>query len=351
MKQRRKKRKHVRKQDWLEAGEFAFSRDLKRHRHTDTAISDAAAQLRTTADFEPNAVVLSTSKKHAFVLQDGQERLCLIAENLMDGRASLLVTGDQVLVEESDGEGVVVLVKERATKLSRLVVEHARTREQVIAANVDNLVIVTSVAKPMFKQGVVDRYLISAQIGGVRPILCLNKVDLAEKEPEAIQSYRDMGITVVRTSCATGEGIEALRDAIKGGVSVFAGQSGVGKSSLLNALEPSLGLETQEVSRATEKGKHTTTTARLYDLGDGIRVIDTPGVRALGLWGVSVEEVGFYFPDFAEYAAQCRFRDCTHVHEPDCAVLRAVEDGAISVPRYESYLRILDSVEEQTKRY
>jgi ribosome biogenesis GTPase len=217
----------------------------------------------------------------------------------------------------------------------------------VFAANVDVLVVVASAAKPAFKPGLVDRYLIAAEVGGVEAVLCFNKVDLVDAEPPELQAYRDLGVHVIKTSCETGEGLNELRAALRGKMSIFAGHSGVGKSSLLNALQPDLDLETREISEATKKGKHTTTTARLYQLDDGIRVIDTPGIRALGLWEVSPEEVAYYFPEIAEHGAGCKFRDCTHTHEPKCAVREAVETGAISRHRFESFQRIRESLGER----
>jgi ribosome biogenesis GTPase len=233
-------------------------------------------------------------------------------------------------------------VQHRRTKLSRPAVGH--TREKVIAANIGLVVIVASVAKPAFSPDLIDRYLIAAQAGGAEPVLCLNKTDLVEKEPPLLAFYRDLGIRVIRTSCATGEGISTLREVLAQELSVLAGHSGVGKSSLVNVLEPALNIETQEISESTRKGRHTTSTSRLYVLGSGARIIDTPGIRQLGLWGISPEEVDYYFHELAEAAPRCRFRDCTHVHEPGCAIKSAVDSGAISRARYESYVRIRRSL-------
>lgn len=350
-KKRKKKQRRQRKQDWERHGDTAFSQERKRHLRTDTAISEAAPEPDIPEDFEPNGLVISRSRKWAFVQWDGRDDLCQIRDSLVDRGTSVLAPGDRVLVEEREGEPWVMAVAERASKLSRPGAEGAKVEEQVFAANVDALVVVASTAKPEFKPGLVDRYLIAAEVGGVEPIVCINKMDLVDAEPPEAQTYRDIGLHVIATSTKTGEGLDELREALKHKVSVFAGHSGVGKSSLLNALEPALDISTREISEATQKGKHTTTGARLYELDDGMRIIDTPGIRALGLWQVSPEEVHYYFPEIAEYAAGCKFRDCTHVHEPECAVREAVEAGDIARHRYDSYLRIRESLEEQGPGY
>ncbi len=348
--ERRKKKRRVREKDWDHRHEDAFTHDLRRHRRTDTAISDAAPAPDIPEDFEPNGLVISHSKKWAFVQWDGREDLCRISEYLLERGATILAPGDRVLVEALDGEPWVRAVAPRSSKLSRPGGEHARVSEQIFAANIDVLVVVAAAAKPAFKPGLVDRYLIAAEVGGVVPILCINKMDLVEQEAPELADYRELGIQVIATSCETGEGLDDLRKALRGKLCVFAGHSGVGKSSLLNSLQPELDLATREVSEATQRGKHTTSAARLYELDDGLRIIDTPGIRQLGLWGVSPEEVAFYFPEIAEQAAACKFRDCTHTHEPDCAVRQAVDDGQIPPLRFESFLRIRESLHEALGR-
>lgn len=344
-KKRKKKQRRARNLDWAAQQDRTFSRDLKRHMRTNTAVSDAAPTPDIPENFEPNGLVISRSRKWAFVQWDGREDLCKLTGDL-EKRGAALAPGDRVLVEEMEGEPWVRAVAPRRTKLSRPAMEHAGADEQVFAANVDVLVVIAAAAKPPFRPGLVDRYLIAAQIGGVEPVLCLNKIDLVDDEPPELQAYRDLGVRVVKTSVVTGEGVDELRAALRGKLSVLAGHSGVGKSSLLNALQPDLDLETREISEATKKGRHTTTTAKLYQLDDGIRVIDTPGIRALGLWEVSPEEVAYYFPEIAEHAAGCKFRDCTHTHEPKCAVRDAIESGQISKHRFASFQRIKESLKE-----
>ncbi len=351
-KQTRKKRKLVRSRNWAEERDhdFAFTHDRARHRRAQPAVSDAAARDLNPLprDFTPNAVVINHAKRWAVVEMNGEERLCIIDERLREEESTLLAPGDAVLVEFDGEEAVVRGVAPRRTRLCRPAHEHARIREQVFAANVDVLIVVAAAVEPPFKPGLVDRFLIAAEIGGVAPILCLNKVDLVEQDPAEIALYRGLGIEVIRTSCATGVGIDALRNRMRGKVGVLSGHSGVGKSSLLNALDPALDLETQEISTYSSRGRHTTTAARLFHLEGGIRIIDTPGIRALGLWKVSAGEVAYFFPEIAAFSADCRYRNCTHTHEPRCAVRAAVARGEIPEPRYASYRRIHASLESGT---
>lgn len=346
---KKKKRKQVRTRDWEVAHENAFSHDRARHRRAQSSISDAAVESQALpTDFEPNALVISHSKKWAFVLKDGQEELCLIDEHLKEGSATLLAPGDEVLVEPDEEKWVVRGVGPRRTRLSRPGHEHDHLDEQVFAANIDTLVIVTAAADPPFRPGLVDRYLIAAEVGGVTPIICVNKMDLLEGgEPPELKDYEALGFQVVRTSCETGAGLEALRVALAGKLSILSGHSGVGKSSLLNALDQDLEVHTQEVSGVSHRGRHTTTASRLYELERGIRIIDTPGIRALGVWGVSPEEVAWFFPDLAELGVGCHFRNCSHTHEPGCAVTAALEGGQLTPWRYDSYIRIRQSMEAE----
>ncbi len=350
----KKKRSAVREKDWERHGDTAFSHDLVKHRRAQSKLSATALAAGVAAlptEFTPNAVLITHSKKWAYVqlLDDPgvgeRERLCLIDERLPEGEESLLAPGDRVYVEFEEEDAFVRGVAPRRTTLSRPAGEHDRIQRQVIASNIDLLVVVAAAAQPPFRPGLVDRYLIAAEIGGVTPVLCLNKTDLAASEPEDLRIYRELGLTVCLTSCATGQGLDGLREILQGKTAVLSGHSGVGKSSLLNCLDPELGLHTREVSGQTLKGKHTTTLARLYEIDGGIRVIDTPGIRSLGLWRVTPAEVSFYFPEIAELSAGCRYRNCTHVHEPECGVKSAVEGGALSRGRYESYTRIRASLE------
>jgi ribosome biogenesis GTPase len=228
----------------------------------------------------------------------------------------------------------VSILREKVTAISPRRTTIARThpsnrhRDRVIAANIDILVIVASIDNPQFRPGLVDRYLIAAARGGVRPILCVNKVDL-QTDTSAADIFN---VPVVRCSTLTGDGVDGLRDMLAGSLTVLAGQSGVGKSSLLNALAGEDHARTGAISEDTGKGRHTTTASRLYQLKNGARIIDTPGIREFGLGPITREDLQAAFPEFE--GKQCRFDDCTHRDELDCAVR---EQGG---PRYASYLRL-----------
>ena len=348
MKNKKRGQKIVRTREWRDKYDDSFTHDRKKHRKALGAPAIPFAPPVSSEDIRPNAIVLSHSGHYAFVHHDGQEILCVVDPVLGGPQSTVLAAGDAVMVDFLEGapNPIVRAVVERRSKLSRLAHTHSRLAEQVIAANIDLLVVVASASKPRFKPGLVDRYLITADIGGVTPILVINKIDLVDAEPEEVSEYRELGMEVFDTSCVSGNGVAPLREALAGNLSVFAGHSGVGKTSLLNALDPSLELDTQEVSAANDKGRHTTTGARLHFLQGGVRIIDTPGARNLGIWGVSPEEVSYYFPEIAELATQCRFRDCTHTHEPHCAVQEALESGTMTPRRFNSYLRIRASLQD-----
>lgn len=259
------------------------------------------------------------------------------------GKRDRVVIGDYVDVGNASGEAPVIeAVLPRRTSLSR---RSSRSRfAKVVAANLDRLLVVASVADPPVSRSVIDRMLVMGEGGGMDCRIVLNKVELAGGRALADQlgaAYRRAGYQVVRTSVETGEGIDAFRTLIHSGSSVLAGPSGVGKSSLLNAVDPGLSLRTQEVGRRSRAGRHTTVSSRLITLAGGGRVADTPGFSDAGPGGVAARDLGRYFPDFRPCLGQCRFNDCVHIHEPGCAVLSAVEEGRIERARHESYQAIL----------
>jgi len=233
-------------------------------------------------------------------------------------------------------EGWIERIEARHGLLTRA----SRGRQQVIVANVDQVVFVVSLVEPELKPHLIDRYLASAEQGGIQPILCLNKADRVDPvhyQP-LIGLYSQLGIPVLLTSAATGAGIDRLRRRLIGRTTVFSGQSGVGKSSLLNAIQPGLHLRVREVSEATQKGKHTTTAAELLYLDFGAWVVDTPGIRQFQLWDLLPEEIEGFFPEFRPFVPLCGYPDCTHTHEDRCAIKRAVARRQISSSRYTSYL-------------
>ena len=356
--------------------------DISRHRTI--VLDDAAAPAGAAADAMP-AVDPTASrpgrvlKVHGLLstveLDDGRVVRCTVRrllKSLVTDERSIVTTGDRVWVRPpaavgsgqwavgsetasrdepapapgpiATAEGVIERVEPRRGVLTRA----SRRREHVLVANVDQLVIVMSLVEPDLKPHLIDRYIATAVKGDLAPVLCLNKIDLAD--PAELQpmvgAYSQLGVPTLLTSARTGAGIDRLRGLLRGRATVFSGQSGVGKSSLLNAVQPGLGLRVREVSDVNQKGRHTTTTAELLRLDGGGWVVDTPGVRQLQLWDTTPGEVEGYFRDFRPYVPLCRFPDCTHVHEVGCAVKAAVRRKHISDRRYQSYLGLFHGVGE-----
>ncbi len=257
----------------------------------------------------------------------------------------VVVAGDRVqFLPVNEEEGVIERVEPRHGVISRT----SKKRQHIIVSNVDQLVIVGSAAEPNLKPNLIDRFLVTSEKERSKPLICINKIDLidaADLQP-LVGVYGQMGYEVLLTSAQTGFGIERLKSRLKDRESVIAGQSGVGKSSLLNEIEPDLQLDVREVSRDTQKGKHTTTTARLLPLSFGGYVVDTPGIRQFQLWDVIPEEVAGFYRDVRPYVNLCRFPDCTHTHEADCAVKDAVADGRLDARRYESYCHLFAGAAE-----
>lgn len=262
-----------------------------------------------------------------------------------------VVAGDRVEVERAASGAAAWTIEEvnpRRTALVRRAPGKA-PRPKTIIANVDRIVIVFAVARPEPHLRMLDRFLVLCESSDLDALIVANKVDLTGKDQtRALFSlYEAIGYTVLYTSVPRGEGIAALRDELCGRLSALAGPSGVGKSSLLNAVQPGLGLRVAEVSEAVLKGRHTTVTAELIPLECGGYVADTPGLRELGLWGIEEEELDSYFPEFGAYLGECRYRSsCTHTHEPGCAIKAAAAAGEIHSSRYESYRRLIEGEEE-----
>jgi ribosome biogenesis GTPase / thiamine phosphate phosphatase len=255
--------------------------------------------------------------------------------------------GDRVrYVEADDSRGVIVEVLPRDSKLSRPApVPGQRVFEQVIVSNVDLTLPVFAVASPTPKWGLLDRYLVSAEAAEIQVLIVINKLDLAWKNPlfdEEIEIYRRIGYPVLLVSAATGEGIEELKQALQGKQSVMVGKSGVGKTSLLNAIQPGLGLRVKAVGQGElGKGRHTTTYLEMFELDFGGALVDTPGIREFGLWDISAEELAYLFPEMAEYVGRCKFGlSCRHDQESGCAIRKAVMAEAISPYRYQSYMNL-----------
>ncbi len=338
--------------------------DLSRRR---TIVTDAVEGTDSAGGSEMPAVdtsvclpgrVLRVHNLYSIVeADDGRQFRCAmrrVLRNLATDERNIVTCGDRVWflpnqvgqtaasasapseTAEALPEGVIEGVEPRHGMLTRA----SRGRKHVLVANVDQVVFVMSLVEPDLKPHLIDRYLASAEQGAITPILCLNKADLIKVAEcqRLVGMYSQLGIVAFLTSATSGMGIDRLRECLRGRQTVFSGQSGVGKSSLLNTIQPGLGLRVREVSEVNQKGKHTTTTSEMIRLESGGWVVDTPGVRQFELWDILPEEVEGFFPEFRPFVPLCAYPDCTHTHEDRCAVKRALYRRQIPGSRYTSYL-------------
>ncbi len=295
-------------------------------------------------------ILVEVQRRSASVIDDitGADFHCAYSPEIDLREFSNFAVGDRVEFFPGDAsqEPLITNVLPRTSKISRPGPSERFARELILAANVDRMVAVASLMRPDFNHRQLDRYLALAENFGVEPLICLNKADLDPELPEVVRYLETLGYSAVICSALTGFGIDALRDKLRGHVAVFTGPSGAGKSSLIQALIPESGTVAGDVRR-DGKGRHTTTTSRLYSTPDGVRVIDTPGLRELGLWNVKPGEVSQLWRDFRPYLGKCRFTDCMHRSEPECAVLTAVAAGTIPDFRLQSYYRVLDTLGQE----
>jgi ribosome biogenesis GTPase len=268
----------------------------------------------------------------------------LMKERMETDAAAL---GDRVTVSVVDDTATIEEVEERERVLSRQTPGRVEI-EQVLVANPDQVVIVFACADPDPNFRLLDRLLVMSEREEIPAIICANKIDLVKPRSAYAEfgEYRNLGYPVHYTSAISGKGVSKLRKALKDKITVFAGPSGAGKSSLLNAIQPGLGLRVRGVSESTRKGVHTTVVPELLPVKGGGYVADTPGLKALALWDIEPEELDAYFREISPLVSECEFSDCTHLHEPGCAVMRAVEEGEISLERYDSYRRMRLGEEE-----
>ncbi|RTR35039.1 small ribosomal subunit biogenesis GTPase RsgA [Shewanella atlantica] len=298
---------------------------------------------------EQLGTVISRFGQHADIeTESGQLVRCNIRRNIQS-----LVTGDKVVARlaqdiEKGIAGVVEAVHPRHSYLSR---PDLYDGIKIIAANIDQILIVSSVV-PTFTTQIIDRYLVAAEDTGISPIIVLNKIDLLtdEERPEveaALERYKNIGYSVYQVSSKSGLGVDAIKELLNEKVSVFVGQSGVGKSSLINAMMPDAELQIGDVSENSGLGQHTTTTAKLLHFASGGDLVDSPGVREFALWHLPAERVGWCFIEFRDYLGTCKFRDCKHKNDPGCAITAAFNDGKIAEDRYNNYHKIIASLDEQ----
>jgi ribosome biogenesis GTPase len=366
---KRHRQKRVRQRDWLpdsfEDLDELYDLDSpetervmpRGERERRQELLDAAlAALREEGEMEQTALptevlgeqgtVVEVSSSLCRVELDDRLVVCTIRGSLSaedTGFTNVVAVGDEVIVSENGAErGVVEAVLPRRSTLARPDVFHNHLK-QVIVANADQLLIVASWRDPKLWPELVDRYLIAAERNGLSPAICVNKIDLAEDLAACraeLQPYTDLGYRVLFTSALNGKGVGKLRNLLHGQTTVLAGMSGVGKSTLLNAVQPGLQLRTAEVSDWSHTGRHTTSQVSLIGLEMGGFVVDTPGIREFGLNALRQEDLIQYYPEIAAVQGRCRFGDCTHTHEPGCAVKAAVRQGNVSQTRFKSYTSI-----------
>jgi ribosome biogenesis GTPase len=267
----------------------------------------------------------------------------------------IATVGDNVEFEMNrDGSGVINKILPRKNYISRKAprVKGAGTRgerlEQIVASNIDNLIIVSSCKSPKFNNRLIDRLIVAGESSHLNIIIVINKVDLniSQNSEEWQELYSNIGYEIFETSVVEQKGIDALKKSMDGKVNLVWGQSGVGKSSLLNSIYPSLKLKIGDISESTSKGKHTTVTSLLKKVNKNTFIVDTPGMREIDPYGIRKEDLGHYFNEFSLFSDNCRFNTCTHYHEPDCAVVTAVQNEQINHKRYQSYLNILETIED-----
>jgi ribosome biogenesis GTPase len=276
---------------------------------------------------------------------------CRLRGRLKQGKrlGDIVAVGDWVQVSPlSDAAGMIEAVEPRQHLLSRIAPTPRGEYQQIIIANPDQAVFVFACARPELRPGMLDRFLVVAEKQYIPALIVANKVDLVgrARAEELFSHYEPLGYHLIYTSAKSGVGLMELGERLRGKLSVFAGPSGAGKSSLLNYIQPGLGLAVRSVSQQTKKGRHTTVVRQLFPLSGGGYVADTPGLKAMALWDIRPEELDGYFPELRGLVDACQFNDCTHTHEPGCAVLTALEQGEIHPERYASYVKMRLSQDE-----
>lgn len=297
-------------------------------------------------------VIRSTGSSYTVRSDEGETFECRLKGRMrLNGIRSTnpVAVGDRVIFSVEERDCVISEVCDRRNYIVRRSTNLSK-QSHVIAANVDQALLVTTINHPETSTVFIDRFLASAEAYGVPVVIVFNKVDAySDEEMEELgyreTAYQSIGYATLRVSALDGVGIDELKAALCGRVSVIAGHSGVGKSTLVNTLEPGLDIRTSAISEANNSGRHTTTFAEMHHLSFGADIIDTPGIRGFGIINIDRAEVAHYFRDIFKFASECRFPNCTHTHEPGCAVVKAVEDGLIAPTRYDSYVNIMSEDE------
>jgi ribosome biogenesis GTPase len=314
--------------------------------------NEVTTKVVTTVEDRMRGLIVRSQSGFFTVETETGLRVCQLRGRLKQGPrlGDLVAVGDWVTVSPlPEGKGMIDAIEKRQRMLVRMAPTPHGEYQQIIIANPDQAVLVFACARPEPHLAMLDRFLVITEKQCIPVLIVANKSDLVTSvQAQALfDRYTALGYPVVYTSARRGDGVEALRQQLVGKLSVFAGPSGVGKSSLLNAFQPGLGLAVREISQVTAKGKHTTVVRQLFPLLGGGYVADTPGLKALALWDIQAEELDGYFPELRQRVAECQFSDCTHLHEPGCAVRAAVDVRQIHPERYASYVRMrLGQMEE-----
>lgn len=306
---------------------------------------------------KPGIVIKSTGSWYLVKTPSGEIVPCRITGKFrLDGLkvTNPVAVGDHVKYLEEDEEETIGTIKEIDDRKNFVVRQSPRKKHNVhlIASNVDQAILIITIKSPMLKQGFIDRFLIMTEPYDIPVTIVFNKLDLYDEEDMMVfrflkDLYEKIGYDVLGTSIVTKEGIETLREKLLDKTSLISGQSGVGKSSIVNALNDGLDLATQDLSDYTGKGQHTTTFAEMLSLSNGAKIIDTPGIKTLAFNHLEVMDVAHNFKEFFEQSSDCKFGDCTHRNEPKCAVKEGIESGDISNLRYQNYLQIISEIEDQ----
>ncbi|HUU58582.1 MAG TPA: ribosome small subunit-dependent GTPase A [Phycisphaerae bacterium] len=371
---KRKGKSRQRIRDWgqrLAGGDDVEDRAPVRQRLTQRSVKLPPERVESPEDNperlpKREGMVLGQFPGGVMVRAAGEELLCGIAKTFRAPRGSTALTvgdlvtvamtrpehaGEQLAADRDRADGFVLSRQPRTSALARPAPRSGKRRDpyetesfdKILVANMDVLLIVAATREPPLSHGRIDRFLIIAERGELAPVLVINKIDLGPPDEQVLSDFAELGIDLFLCSAVNGQGVPELAASLTGKRSVLAGASGVGKSTLINAIVPLADAATRPVNVKSQRGRHTTSAANLYELPGGGLIVDTPGIRELGIH-LDPAELPWYFPEFEQIAPHCKFRNCTHTHEPACAVLAAVEAGQLLPRRYQGYLRILETI-------